>query len=63
MAAKPEEYEWSSYRQFIGMTRPSEWLTIKFILGFFNGKNENYRSFVDDAFDQVGECPLGVCRP
>jgi len=48
---KPEDYEWSSHRCFVGETMADKWLNTGFILGFF-GKNAEdaqraYRSFVD----------------
>ena len=60
MVDKPEEYEWSSYRQLIGITEPSEWFTTKFILGYFPGNKarEIYREFVNEAINQEIESPM-----
>jgi hypothetical protein len=58
--AKPEEYEWSSYRQLIEKAETPSWLTTSFILGFFSGKNpgDKYREFVNDAINRDDESPL-----
>lgn len=54
MAAKPEEYEWSSYRHLLGMVETPAWLTTSFILGYFggNGARDKYREFVNDAINR-----------
>lgn len=48
---KPEDYEWSSHRCYIGETTAGRWLSTGFILGYFGKKGEDaqraYRSFVD----------------
>ncbi len=60
IVAKPEEYEWSSYRQLIGMAEARIWLTTKFILGYFRGSRarEDYRKFVYDAISREDDSPL-----
>jgi REP element-mobilizing transposase RayT len=60
MVAKPEEYEWSSYRQLIGITEPTEWLTTKFILGYFpaSSARSSYREFVNDALKREIDSPM-----
>jgi putative transposase len=60
IAAKPEEYEWSSYRQLIGMTETQTWLTTSFILRFFGGESarDKYRKFVNEAINQECDNPL-----
>jgi hypothetical protein len=60
MVGMPEEYEWSSYRQQIGITEPTEWLTTKFIRGYFPDSNarESYREFVNDAINQEIDSPM-----
>ncbi len=35
----PEEYPWSSYRDYIGMRHAPDWLYRDFILGCFDAKN------------------------
>lgn len=34
MVKTPEEYEWSSYRFYIGETKPPKWLYRDFVLGY-----------------------------
>ena len=38
MVKTPEEYEWSSYRFYIGETKPPKWLYRDFILGYFGNR-------------------------
>jgi REP element-mobilizing transposase RayT len=62
MVKMPEEYRWSSYRSYIGMTGQPDWLRTKEQLGQFHGgereKRGNYRRFVEDAVGEDGESPL-----
>lgn len=60
MVKKPEEHEWSSYRQYVGLAEPSAWLTTDFILGCFNGKSaeRSYQEFVNAALVQDIESPF-----
>jgi REP element-mobilizing transposase RayT len=57
MVATTEEYGWSSYRYYIGLTETPPWLKTGFILGWFSGKN-SYRQFVEDAMRNETENPL-----
>jgi len=62
IVAKPEDYRWSSFRSYIGQSRPPEWLKTKFILGYF-GENvkeagEKYNRFVHELLDREYESPL-----
>jgi len=62
MVAKPEEYRWSSYSEYIGIRKSPEWLLTSFILDNF-GKGEecfrNYRKFVEELLDRAYESPFG----
>lgn len=60
MVARPEEYEWSSYRQYIGLVKAPAWLRTGFILGGSSGQDAEraYRQFVTDALGQEYESPL-----
>jgi putative transposase len=60
IAAKPEEYEWSSYRQLIGLAETRAWLTSSFILGFFGKKSarDKYREFVNESINREYDNPL-----
>jgi len=46
----PDEYGWSSYREYIGLRKPPPWLKIDFVLGLFSQDRikarQNYVSFV-----------------
>lgn len=57
IVAKPEEYEWSSYRQYTGLTGAQAWLKTGFILGFFKNKDA-YRQYVEDVIHQETANPL-----
>jgi hypothetical protein len=58
--AKPEDYEWSSYRNYIGLDKTPEWLKTGFILHCFSGTDASnkYRRFVNDAMNHNNESPL-----
>ena len=60
MVNKPEEHEWSSYRQYVGLAEPPAWLTTSFMLGYFSGNDAKkaYREFVSLALEQEIENPL-----
>jgi putative transposase len=60
LAARPEDHEWSSYRQYVGLARPAKWLTTHFILGYLNSGDAAaaYRKFVDDPLHEELESPL-----
>jgi len=59
---KPEEYQWSSYRSYVGHSKPPEWLMTGFILGCFAKKavdaQSQYRTFVEDRLNKEYENPL-----
>lgn len=61
-AARPEEYRWSSYQDYIGERKPPEWLHRELVLGFFGKKEaaagKKYRKFVEAAVGQKIESPL-----
>lgn len=62
MVAKPEEYRWSSYLDYIGERKSPEWLETSFVLDYY-GKGADrfviYRRFVEDLLDSEYESPLG----
>lgn len=62
IVAKPEDYEWSSYRSYIGKSSRPKWLKTDFIQGFFADKpgvaQKEYRAFVEDLLGQEYEDPL-----
>ena len=61
MVAKPEEYRWSSYLDYIGARKRPEWLDISLILNYF-GKGEEcfvkYRIFVEALLDSEYDSPF-----
>jgi putative transposase len=61
VVAKPEEYRWSSYQDYIGQRKGEEWLHQELVLGFFDntqlGARHNYRKFVEIAIGQKNESP------
>jgi REP element-mobilizing transposase RayT len=62
MVSVPEDYEWSSYNQYIGKNKPEEWLARDFILGYFGRKystaQKGYKDFVTRMVGQNYESPL-----
>jgi len=62
MVATPEQYQWSSYRSYIGQSTTPEWLKTALILGSF-GRNtpdakHTYRRFVEDLLRREYDSPL-----
>lgn len=57
---RPEDYGWSSYRQYVGLAQPVKWLKTSFILGYFGGEDAGgaYRAFVTEVLHEEGESPL-----
>ncbi len=62
IVARPEEYQWSSYRYYIGQGKTPEWLKTGFILGYFGKRaalaEKKYRAFVEDLIGNEYESPL-----
>lgn len=62
MVVLPEEYSWSSYRSYIGLTPAPDWLRLEAILGYFGkgatSANQSYRAFVEDLLGTEYESPL-----
>lgn len=62
LVARPEDYEWSSYRSYIGQSRTPSWLKKDFIHGYFADKQrvaqKKYREFVEDLLGQEYSDPL-----
>ena len=61
IVAKPEEFEWSSYRNYI-VGRKLEWLTTDFILAYFDKKmssaRKKYQRFVEDCIGRDDTNPF-----
>ena len=62
MAAKPEDWSWSSYRGYIGQGKALEWLKREIVLGYFgegtSDAMKNYCAFVEDLLGKEYESPL-----
>ena len=62
MVKTPEEYEWSSYKFYIGAKKPPEWLYRDFILGYFGKKvsiaQDEYHKFVTVLINKKYDNPL-----
>lgn len=61
VVSRPEEYEWSSYRGYIGKSK-SVWLTTGFILGYFDkhisSGQKKYQQFTEDGIGREDISPL-----
>ena len=64
MVKRPEEYPWSSYRDYIGERIPPGWLKTGFVLGYFGNKSSaaggKYKKFVEDLLGKECESPLNA---
>lgn len=61
IVARPEEYQWSSYRKYIGQGITPEWLKTDFILDYFGNSDvaqKKYQAFVEDLIGSEYESPL-----
>jgi REP element-mobilizing transposase RayT len=62
IVSRPEEYRWSSYREYIGLRKAAVWLKTEFVLGYFDKSLADaglkYRKFVEDLLGQQCEGPL-----
>ncbi len=56
----PDDYEWSSYRSYVGNSVSPGWLKTEFILSSFGkkGREKNYRTFVEDLLAAEYGSPL-----
>ena len=64
MVKRPEEFLWSSYRDYVGEKVAPEWLNTGFVLGYFGKKTSdagrNYRKFVEDLLEKDYDSPLNA---
>jgi len=64
MTVRPEEYQWSSYRSYLGQVKVPEWLQTEFILGYFGGRAPDtankYRQFVEELLECEYDSPLNA---
>ena len=58
----PDKFNWSSYRYYIGKKKKPEWLTVDFILCYFDNGNvharKKYGEFVKAMINSKNESPL-----
>jgi REP element-mobilizing transposase RayT len=58
----PEKFSWSSYQYYIGMKKKLDWLTVDFILCYFDNGNlharKRYQEFVNARINVQYESPL-----
>jgi len=62
IVTKPEDYQWSSYRDYIGVREPPAWLHTQSILSCFHqsipAAQEKYCGFVEDLLGREYQSPL-----
>lgn len=60
MVSKPQDYEWSSYRSYTGLTTAPAWLSQDLILDHLGApdQQEKYRNFVETLIGETYETPL-----
>jgi len=62
MATLPEQYQWTSYRCYIGQNASPDWLKTDLILGYFGERTteaeSGYRRFVEEPFGIGEDSPL-----
>ena len=62
MVGKPEDYQWSSYPYYSGREKAPKWLTMDFILGYFDERlkigQRKYVEFVEAMIGHRYESPL-----
>jgi putative transposase len=62
MVARPEEYRWSSYRNYIGQCVAPTWLKMETIHDYFGKKTKEamkkYRSFVEELLGKEYDSPF-----
>ena len=60
----PQEYEWSSFREYLDLRREPPWMTTAFVLSLFDGRPERaraiYADFVVSAACQKLDDPLSA---
>jgi len=64
LVESPEQYQWSSYRSYLGQSKPPEWLRTDFILACFAKRPvtavKKYRAFVEDRLGKESTPPLQI---
>jgi putative transposase len=61
LVKRPEDYEWSSYSEYLGKVRKAKWMVHGWVLAPFNGENRGarrkYQEYVEAALG-IAESPL-----
>ena len=59
---RPDKFNWSSYRHYIGKKKRLEWMTVDFILSYFDSRStharQKYQEFVTSRINIQSESPL-----
>ena len=62
MVSRPEDYQWSSYNDYVGQRKAPGWLKTDFVLAYFGKEitdaQKKYRKFVEDLIDEKYDSPL-----
>ncbi len=62
MVEKPEDYQWSSYQDYIGSRKPNKWLQREYILGYFGStastSQKAYKKYVTAMLNKKYQSPL-----
>ncbi len=62
VVSKPQDHQWSSYHYYIGKEKTPKWLTVSFILGYFDKRitvgQRKYSAFVNAMVDKRYDSPL-----
>jgi putative transposase len=63
---RPEDYEWSSYPEYLGLRKQTSWMETAFILALFGSRpaeaRKRYAEFVLSALGQTLKSPLSDAR-
>ncbi len=67
IAQRPEEYAWSSYREYTGRRPPEPWMKTNLVLGYFGRDSKSamarYAAFVSEATAKTLDDPLSKVGP
>lgn len=59
MCALPDEYPWTSYHAYVNTAERPDWLTTRYVLGYFTGpEKDSYRHFVEEMVGKKYTSPL-----
>ncbi len=62
MVNRPDQFKWSSYQHYVGKKKRPDWMTVDFILGYFDVESaqaqRKYQDFVNSRINVQYESPL-----